>query len=473
MKSTITLVLFIFITTSFVSAQILDLELYASNFDRPVSIKHAGDDRLFIVEQDGLIKIINADGSNQSTPFLDINNRVINTGNERGLLGLAFHPDYASNGYFFINYINNAGDTVVSRFTRDATNSNIADPTSEFIIITYAQPFSNHNGGDLAFGPDGYLYIASGDGGSGGDPEDNAQNTLNLLGNLLRLDIDATTPTQNYSIPSSNPFIGHPNFRAEIFAYGLRNPWKFSFDRFTNDLWIADVGQNQYEEINMVSSAEAAIGLNYGWRCYEGNGPFNTDDCSDASAYTFPVEGYFHSGDGASKCSITGGYRYRGTTYTNFEGLYFFADICSQEIGYLTFNESTMTWSKTFEQFSGQWSAFGEDLNGEIYVSDLSSGNIFKLIDTTLSLDDDVISSISIYPNPAKNQVNINFGPFSTSDQAIEIDIHDLQGKKVMSVSRNQDNIQTINTSQLAGGIYILNVNSNNGSQGTHKLVIQ
>jgi len=472
MKSKITLFLLALITTSFSYAQDLDLELIASNFNRPVSIKHAGDDRLFIVEQDGLIKIIEANGTIQTAPFLDIDSRVINTGNERGLLGLAFHPDYATNGYFFVNYINNSGNTVISRFTRDAANPNVADPNSEFPIIDFNQPYSNHNGGDLAFGTDGYLYIATGDGGSGGDPDDNAQNTLNLLGNLLRLDINTTTATQNYSIPASNPFVGDPNTRAEIFAYGLRNPWKFSFDRQNNDLWIADVGQNAYEEINRVSAAEAATGLNYGWRCYEGNAPFNTSGCSDPSEYTYPIEGYSHSGDGAFKCSITGGYRYRGTNYPNFDGWYFFADICSEEIGYLIYDETNMTWSKTFESFSGQWSAFGEDVDGEIYISDLSGGNIYRLKDNTLSVDDNSFASISVYPNPTKDNLNINFGSNNNVDVSTEISIYDLQGKKVKAIARNTKIIQKVNTSQLSNGIYVLKINSKNGDQSTHKLVI-
>lgn len=470
MKTKITFLLFTLITINFSSAQDLDLELFASNFIRPVSIKHAGDNKLYIVEQDGLIKIINGDGTVQSTSFLNINDRVINTGNERGLLGLAFHPDYATNGYFYVNYNNNSGDTVISRFTRNATNPSLADADSEFIILTFDQPYSNHNGGDLAFGTDGYLYIATGDGGSGGDPEDYSQNTLSLLGKLLRIDVNSTTAGQNYSIPSSNPFVGNPNYSGEIFAYGLRNPWKFSFDRQNDDLWIADVGQGNYEEINMVSALDSATGLNYGWRCYEGNGPYNTDGCSGANTYTFPVSGYNHSGEGAFKCSITGGYRYRGTNYPNFNGWYFFADICSEEIGYLIYDETNMVWNKTFEQFSGQWSAFGEDLDGEIYVADLDTGNIYKIIDTTLSIDDDLFSNISVYPNPTNGLLSINFGS-NNSDVLTKISIYDLQGKKITSIQRNSEMIQKVNTSQLSNGVYVLKITNHNGAQSIHKLV--
>lgn len=472
MKSSIILFAIIFAIIPFSNAQVLDLELFASNLNRPVSIKHAGDDKLYVVEQDGLIKIVNSDGSVQTAPFLDIDSRVINTGNERGLLGLAFHPNYSANGYFFVNYINNNGNTVISRFSRDATNPLQADPNSELPILSFTQPYSNHNGGDLAFGSDGYLYIASGDGGSGGDPDNNSQNTLNFLGKILRLDIDATTPTHNYSIPASNPFVGDPNTNAEIFAYGLRNPWKFSFDRLNGDLWIADVGQNSYEEINMVTQTEAASGLNYGWRCYEGNSPYNTNDCSAPSAYTFPIEGYNHFGDGASKCSITGGYRYRGTDYPNLEGWYFFADLCSQEIGYLEYDETTMTWNKNFVQFSGQWSAFGEDLNGELYVSDLSGGHLYKIVDNTLGVDDHVLDSISMYPNPSDTELFIDFGISTNIGGATEISIFDIQGKKVKTVKCHTETIQKINTAQLSNGIYIVKIQTKNGQESIHKLVI-
>lgn len=249
-------------------AQDLELDLFASGFNRPVNIKHAGDDRLFVVEQDGFIKIVNSDGSVEPTNFLDIDDRVRSIGNEQGLLGLAFHPDFASNGYFFVNYTDNSGDTVISRFSRIGVNPTIADPNSELIILTYTQPYSNHNGGELQFGPDGYLYISSGDGGSGGDPQNNAQNLNSLLGKLLRIDVNNSTASNPYEIPADNPFIGDAAARDEIWAYGLRNPWKFSFDALTDDLWIADVGQNAREEINLVPSTDA--GLNYGWRCYEG-----------------------------------------------------------------------------------------------------------------------------------------------------------------------------------------------------------
>ncbi|MCB0428039.1 MAG: PQQ-dependent sugar dehydrogenase, partial [Mangrovimonas sp.] len=216
----------------------IDIVEFANSFVSPVSIKNAGDDRLFVVEKRGWIKIVNTDGSVNATPFLNIDNLVIDTGSERGLLGLAFHPNYASNGYFYVNYINNSGNTVISRFSRNVSDPNLANPNSETILMTINQPFSNHNGGDLEFGPDGYLYIGTGDGGSGGDPNGNGQNLNSLLGKMLRIDVDSGSP---YSIPSDNPYVSdaNPNTLAEIWAYGLRNPWRFSFDSTTGDLWIA------------------------------------------------------------------------------------------------------------------------------------------------------------------------------------------------------------------------------------------
>jgi len=453
---------------NFSYSQNLELELIASNFNDPVTIKHAGDDRLFIVEREGLIKIINADGTILNTPFLDINNIVTSTGGEQGLLGLAFHPDYENNGYFYVNYINNSENTVVSRFSRDSSNPSLADVASEFILLTINQPYSNHNAGDLAFNSDGYLYIATGDGGAGGDPQGNSQNTSNLLGNILRINVDTAAAPLNYSIPDDNPFVGSTTAREEIWAYGLRNPWKFSFDRLNGDIWIGDVGQSEIEEINKASATDA--GLNYGWRCYEGSTAFNNANCPNASTLTFPVTEYAHS-NGQFKCSVTGGYRYRGTTFSNFEGWYFYADYCSGEIGSLVYNSTTDTWNSTLKDFSGNWSAFGEDVNGEIYVSDLSSGNIYRLIDTSLSVDDYNLNNISIYPNPTNTELTINFSN-NTTASSCKVSIYNVQGNVVKTIGHNLASIEKINVSNLSSGLYILKINANNGEQLIHKLVI-
>jgi glucose/arabinose dehydrogenase len=361
---------------------------FGTGFNKPVSIKNAGDDRLFVVEQDGTIQILNGDGSTNAAPFLNIDSSVIdisNFGDERGLLGLVFHPNYSNNGFFFVNYIDNNGNTVVSRFSVSASDPNTADLNSELILLNVTQPFNNHNGGDMAFGPDGFLYISSGDGGSGGDPGNRAQDLSTLLGKMLRIDVDNTSNGNNYGIPPDNPFFndGDATTLDEIWAYGLRNAWKFSFDGQTGDLWNADVGQGLFEEINMVSST--ASGINYGWRCYEGNAIFNDTGCPDANTLTFPIAEYSHTNSGNSKCSITGGYRYRGIAYPNFSGLYFFADFCSNEIGFLT--ENGANWDISYSDvFDGNnWVAFGEDINGELYIAGISSGVIYKIIDADIN----------------------------------------------------------------------------------------
>ncbi|WP_422105012.1 PQQ-dependent sugar dehydrogenase [Winogradskyella sp.] len=467
MKTITTLLCCLCITVCF--CQDLELELFVSGLNRPVNIKHAGDDRLFVVEQNGTIRIATSAGTLEPFPFLDITGRVGDIGgigDERGLLGLAFHPDYATNGYFFVNYINNSGDTVISRFSRNTTNPSLADSTSELIILTYDQPFPNHNGGDLAFGADGYLYISSGDGGSGGDPQDNGQDLENLLGKILRIDVNNSSVSDPYDIPADNPFVGNAAANDEIWAYGLRNPWKFSFDRLTNDIWIADVGQNEFEEINRASSTDA--GLNYGWRCYEANSTFNTLDCPNANTLTFPVAEYSHFNDGDFKCSITGGYRYRGSTYPNFDGLYFFADYCSEEIGFLRFESGN--WNMTLEGFSGDWVAFGEDISGELLVASIS-GSIFRLTDALLSVDENALSTLTIYPNPAEDILHVDFSNNTTSIP-MEMTIYDIQGKSIKSLLKTNDAVQDINISDLKSGFYVLKITSEDGPQISKKLVI-
>jgi len=297
---------------------IIELETFVSNISRPVAITHAGDDRLFVVDQKGEINIVTADGTVLSDPFLNINSSVINIGgigDEKGLLGLVFHPDYATNGYFFVNYTNNSGDTRVSRFSVDPTDPNKADPSSEEPILTVSQPFGNHNGGDIAFGPDGYLYIGLGDGGAGGDPGNRSQNRQNLLGKMLRIDVDNGLP---YTIPSDNPFVGDASTLDEIWSIGLRNPWRYSFDRLTGDLYMGDVGQGDWEEISW-QPGNSVGGENYGWRCREGLVNFNTSsNCNDD--FVKPIHVY--ASTSSVGCSVTGGYVYRGASYPDLYGKY-------------------------------------------------------------------------------------------------------------------------------------------------------
>lgn len=442
--------------TCFVSytlqAQTIALETFVSGFASPTSITHAGDDRLFVTQRGGLIRIVESNGSVQPTPFLTVTN--LSSGGERGLLGLAFHPNYQENGYFYVNYTNTGdGNTIIARYQVSSDNPNIANPNSRTILLTINQPYSNHNGGSLAFGPDGYLYIGMGDGGSGGDPQNLSQNMGSLLGKMLRIDVDGTSET-HYGIPTTNPF------ENEIWALGLRNPWKFSFDRETGDLWIADVGQNAVEEINKVDSNQND-GYNFGWRCYEGNSPYNTSGCQSQSSYTAPIATYSRN-NGA--CSITGGYVYRGTQYPNMIGKYFFADYCNNRIGYISTSGGSITWTSPF---TGSFATFGEDVNGNIYIAGLSNGTISKVTDPSLSLDAIAENQFKIYPNPANDMVLLE------SESAIQqVIIYKLNGQKVFESSTQAVNTLQINTSQFSSGIYLLHVIDQHQQNHIQKLTI-
>lgn len=343
-----------------------------TGLDRPVHINHAGDgsSRLFVVEQTGKIRILK-DGKLLTAPFLDITGRVSCCG-ERGLLSVAFPPGYGEKNYFYIDYTDIAGNTVVARHYV-TSNPDIADSAREDIILTVDQPFPNHNGGQLAFGPDGYLYIGMGDGGSGGDPFNNAQNVSSLLGKLLRIDVESSVVP--YSVPPSNPFAQSPGHRGEIWALGLRNPWRFSFDSLTGDLYIGDVGQGSFEEIN-VQDAASAGGENYGWNVMEGLHCYVGTICNQ-SGLTRPVYEYNHvQGD----CSVTGGLVYRGNIYPRIYGIYFFSDYCSGRIWGLRKEGPTWHNSLLFDS-PYQVTSFGEDEGGNLYVTDYSGGAIYKITD--------------------------------------------------------------------------------------------
>ncbi len=350
----------------------ISLQPVVSGLALPVGITHAGDasGRLFIIQQTGQVRIFN-DTQLLPTAFLDISTLVSCCG-ERGLLSVAFHPQYTVNGFFFVNYTDTTGATVVARY-RVSADPNLADPASGEVIVRVPQPFANHNGGQLQFGPDGFLYIGMGDGGSAGDPDDRAQNLQDLLGKLLRLDVDSATP---YAIPLTNPFRGRTDAREEIWALGLRNPWRFTFDRQTGDLFIADVGQSRREEVNF-QSAGSPGGENYGWRRMEGSLCFNpSTNCNDG-ALVLPVLEYDHaSGD----CSIIGGYRYRGALFPQLTGVYFFADLCTGRL-WGALPDPGGAWSaQELQDASFQVTTFGEDEAGELYLSDYSGGRVLRLV---------------------------------------------------------------------------------------------
>jgi uncharacterized repeat protein (TIGR01451 family) len=358
----------------------LTLELIATGLPRPVAITNArdGSGRLFITLQRGLIVIY--DGSQVlPTPFLDITSLVFpigGLGDERGLLSVAFHPNYASNGYFYVNYVNTDNDTVIARYSVSATDPNVADPASAEIILTIDQPsFPNHKGGQIQFGPEGYLYVATGDGGSAGDPGNRAQNPLELLGKMLRIDVDAASP---YAIPPDNPCVGHEeSCRPEIWAFGLRNPWRFSFDRATGDLFIGDVGQNRFEEINY-QPASSGGGQNYGWRLMEANACFNPPaDCNDGTL-TLPILEY----DRSLGIAVTGGYVYRGVDSPLLTGLYFFADYGTGRL-WVAWPDEAGTWSSVeLVDTSYAISTFGEDEAGELYFAAhaLTDGAVYRIV---------------------------------------------------------------------------------------------
>lgn len=348
----------------------LQLDPIATGIDRPVGIVHANDSsgRLFIVSQAGVIHIF--DGVRlRAAPFLNINNLVSCCG-ERGLLGLAFHPDYSANGFFYVNYTNLRGNTVIARYTV-SQNPNAADPLSRRVILRISQPFANHNGGQLQFGPDGFLYIGTGDGGSRGDPGNRAQSPGSLLGKILRIDVDRGNP---YEIPADNPFVGRPGARGEIWALGLRNPWRFSFDRRTGQMFIADVGQNTWEEINL-QSASSQGGENYGWRIMEGRHCFNPATGCVRTGLKRPILEYSH----AEGCSVTGGYRYRGSLIPTLSGTYIYGDFCSGVIHGARFVPGS-GWTSAILHSSGmRITSFGEDQAGELYVADLTTGSVHRI----------------------------------------------------------------------------------------------
>jgi glucose/arabinose dehydrogenase len=345
----------------------------------PVDLQHAGDGsgRVFVVSQQGVIYVLGTDESvNEAGVFLNISDRIT-TGNEMGLLGLAFHPEFGENGYFYVYYTteqDGSRRSVISRFRINQESSEIAEPDSEYVLLEFGQPQTNHNGGQIAFGPDdGYLYIASGDGGGSGDTGNNAQNRSNLLGAILRIDVDNPSGELNYGIPADNPFTGNESgFREEIYAWGLRNPWRMSFDPETGLLWAGDVGQSNLEEINIIEN-----GGNYGWRRMEGTACFNPTENCDTGDLIYPIWEYAHS-DG--RRSVTGGYVYRGESYPDLQGHYIFGDYLTGEIRALQYDGENPVESTDLIDADFMVSSFGTDENNELYVLAYNRDRIYRLI---------------------------------------------------------------------------------------------
>lgn len=342
------------------------------SFKRPVDFQSTPDNRIFVVEQRGVISVFPNDSQvTEKDTFLDIEGRVEDDGNEEGLLGLAFHPDFQDNGYFYVNYTASRPDrTVISRFRVSDTNPDQADPDSEQVILEFEQPYSNHNGGQLGFGPDGYLYIAVGDGGSGGDPKENGQDLKTLLGTILRIDVNGSQVNMRYGIPADNPFAENKHgYRQEIWAYGLRNPWRFSFDTENGQLWTADVGQNKYEEINIIEP-----GGNYGWNTMEGLHCFDPSSGCEEEGLILPVFEYGRN----EGVSVTGGFVYRGPSLKKLQGKYIYADFVTARIWSLDLSDKGNPVNTELLKANFPVSSFGTDQKGELYICGFD-GKIYTL----------------------------------------------------------------------------------------------
>lgn len=353
----------------------VELELVVNGLTAPVDVTHAGDGRLFVLERPGRIRIVDTSGRLLTQPFLDLTDRVLAAAGEQGLLGLAFHPQYSTNGRFYVFYTAGTGNGTLrlSRFNV-TSNPNVAS-NSETILWSLAKPFQNHNGGDLDFGPDGYLYFAPGDGGGAGDPGNHAQNMGSAFGKVLRIDVNGTS----YTVPPTNPFVGVAGVLPEIWASGLRNPWRFGFDRLNGDLWIGDVGQGEREEVDRWPAGNNS-GPNFGWRCYEGALPYETSGCQPQASYVSPVIDHPQS-DGW--CSVIGGRVYRGSLYPSFQGKYIYSDFCHGRVHALQPNGNSWTAQTLIASGSQGVSAIGEDANGEIYFCNMTQGSLYHLIDAS------------------------------------------------------------------------------------------
>lgn len=474
--------IFIFLLNTVLFSQI-NLEAAFPNllFNRPVDLQNAGDNsnRLFVVEQRGIISVFANDPVvTEKTTFLNIEDKVRDNGNEEGLLGLAFHPDYLNNGYFYVDYTaSNPRRTIISRFKVSETNPDSAIADSEYVLLEINQPYSNHNGGQIVFGPDGYLYIAMGDGGSGGDPLNNGQDLTTLLGTILRINVNIGQDSLRYSIPADNPFTGNfSGFREEIYAFGLRNPWRFSFDTVTNRLWCGDVGQYLYEEIDIIES-----GKNYGWRIMEGFHCYFPPSGCDTVGLTKPIWEYDHN-EGQS---ITGGYVYRGSLVPELYGKYVYADYVSGKIWTIEYDGINPALNNLFLDTSLLIASFGKDQNNELYICSFD-GRIYKFMSTVSGSNEEVSNKTpnkfklgQNYPNPFNSNTII---PFTIGYKAkVALSVFNSLGEHVDTLVYNYfepgDNIiewngQDYKNQSLPSGIYYYKLNINGEDIYTRKLIL-
>jgi glucose/arabinose dehydrogenase len=438
----------------------------AQGLTSPVDIKNAGDGskRLFIVEQSGTIRIYR-NGNVLSKPFLNVSSVVRYNGGEAGLLSIAFHPNFEQNGYFFIYYTALNWNVTLARYRVSATNPDVANPNSGVILFSYPKPggFHNHNGGSLQFGKDGYLYISIGDGGDAGDPFNNAQNINSPFGKMLRLDINVTNAPY-YKIPPDNPFVNNPNALHSIWALGLRNPWKWGFDRQNGNMWIGDVGQDKWEEIDFRRPAQSA-GSNYGWRCYEGNAAYNTTGCRNKSTYGFPIFQYPHNTTNGGFCVI-GGYVYRGSAYPQLQGYYVCADYISANAWKLKPNGAGGWDIYLQKNVPLSLVSFGEDETGELFASS-RDGNIYSITAQSSfaqSSPDSVISKTTtfIYPTLVDNRtITLVLNDAFRIVRLVDMSGHEVIHKDISGITGKL----TLHLASIASGMYIVELVGKNTMQ--------
>ena len=482
----------------------INLEVFVSGFSNPVGIEHAGGEWLYIVEQTGKIKIIDGDGHTKS-PFLNLSDKISTEGFEQGLLGLAFHPEYSENGYFYVHYTNLDGNSRISRFNVNPNNPKKALPSSEVILFENEDPFRNHNSGQITFGPDGYLYFTMGDGGSGGDPFNNGQDLTTSFGKLLRME----TTEDGWTIPASNPYVGMAGAEGMIWASGLRNPWRFSFDMLTGDLWIPDVGQNMWEEVNYTPAGTP--GVNYAWSCMEGLHPFKVDCDNNGVPFNTPVAEYEHDDSFPCSGSITGGFVYRGSLYPDMYGKYIYTDFCTG-VFRTTYWDGSAWVTAVLGNFTPlAYSTFGQDIYGELYVANKTSGTIYRVTDggggafasvpaeidasqfeyvrenridalaQDVDIDEMIIESIQksplvvhrsvpggqlfeMSPNPNHGQFTIRFA--AEQPETYHASISDLMGHQILDAKKEVIkgmNEWEFNSTELVNGIYFMHMKTEEG----------
>lgn len=474
MKKNCTLLFILLLSSFLVHAQKFRLARFSVGYSNPVGIENCGDSRMFIVEKEGKIFICDTAGIRNPVPYLDISDRVLFDA-DRGLLGLAFDPKYSSNGYFYVYYINKDGNTQVSRFKVKSDSPNVAAKGSEKLILSIKQPFAKNKGGCIRFGPDGYLYIGTGDGGGSGDPHNNAQKPQSLLGKMLRIDVHSGS--RPYKVPSDNPFKDSANYQHEIWSLGLHNPWRWSFDALNGQMYIGDEGKKSWEEVDV--ELAGAGGHNYGWRCYEGKQPYDTVGCLPKNNYVAPRYVYPHNDSVGGDCSVVGGFVYRGSKFPLLYGKYVFTDYCSG-LFRLLYKEGGQSKARiVYDGDNNAYTSFGEDMNHELYVCNAAKGFIYQVKYGTAQTENfaDIKSvdnyRLSFSPNPSNGRININYT--SAKSERVSIHVTGIMGNLLYSNAKtvNAGSNNWIENMQLPSGNYILSITTNSGKVISQSLRIE